>query len=137
MTSSRFRASHARTQRFTLGAPRAFTVSPDGKRVVFLRSPSGTDRANRLWVLDLDGARAAGAERLAADPRSLLGGAAEQLSAEERARRERSREGSAGIVGYAVDDAVELAAFALSGRLFTRGAAGAGDGARAARVRDR
>lgn len=106
---------HARTQRFTLGAPRAFTVAPDGSRVAFLRSSSGTDRANQLWVLDLaDGA----VERVAADPQALLGGAAERLSAEERARRERSREGGAGIVGYATDAAVELAAFTLSGRLF-------------------
>ncbi|GEC09144.1 peptidase [Streptomyces spinoverrucosus] len=109
-----FPRRHARTQRFTLGAPRSFTVAPDGSRVVFLRSPSGTDRANALWVLDL----ADSAERLAADPRALLGGAAEDLSPEERARRERSREGGAGIVGYATDTAVELASFALSGRLF-------------------
>lgn len=112
-----FPRQSARTQRFTLGAPRSFTVSPDGSRVVFLRSASGTDRTGLLWVLDLDGA--APAERPAADPRDLLGGSAEHLSPEERARRERSREGSAGIVGYAVDQAVELAAFALSGRLFT------------------
>ncbi|MFE3825145.1 prolyl oligopeptidase family serine peptidase [Streptomyces sp. NPDC059092] len=114
-----FPRQHARTQRFTLGAPRSFTVSPDGTRVVFLRSASGTDRVNRLWVLDLDGS-AAGAEgaRLAADPGVLLGGASERLSAEERARRERGREGSGGIVGYAVDSGVELAAFALSGRLY-------------------
>ncbi|MFD3576572.1 prolyl oligopeptidase family serine peptidase [Streptomyces sp. NPDC058644] len=106
---------HARTQRFTLGAPRAFTVAPDGSRVAFLRSSSGTDRANQLWVLDLeDGA----VERVAADPQALLKGAVERLSAEERARRERSREGGAGIVGYATDAAVELAAFTLSGRLF-------------------
>ncbi|SPE57924.1 Prolyl tripeptidyl peptidase precursor [Streptomyces netropsis] len=109
-----FPRQYARTQRFSLGAPRAFTVSPDGSRVVFLRSRSGTDRANVLWVLDLD----AGREYPAADPAVLLGGADEELSAEERARRERSREGSAGVVGYAVDNAVELAAFALSGRLF-------------------
>ncbi|MEV6775984.1 S9 family peptidase [Streptomyces syringium] len=109
-----FPRQHARTQRFSLGAPRAFTVSPDGSRVVFLRSRSGTDRANVLWVLDLD----AGREYPAADPAVLLGGADEELSAEERARRERSREGSAGVVGYAVDNAVEMAAFALSGRLF-------------------
>ncbi|MGX8908110.1 alpha/beta fold hydrolase [Streptomyces netropsis] len=109
-----FPRQHARTQRFSLGAPRAFTVSPDGSRVAFLRSRSGTDRANVLWVLDLD----AGREYPAADPAVLLGGADEELSAEERARRERSREGSAGVVGYAVDNAVELAAFALSGRLF-------------------
>ncbi|MFF6993395.1 prolyl oligopeptidase family serine peptidase [Streptomyces sp. NPDC008313] len=112
-----FPRRQARTQRFTLGAPRAFTVSPDGSRVVFLRSRSGTDRANQLWVLDI-GADGDGGERVAADPQALLGGASERLSAQERARRERSREGGAGIVGYATDSAVELASFALSGRLF-------------------
>ncbi|MGW2931795.1 prolyl oligopeptidase family serine peptidase [Streptomyces sp. NPDC001156] len=113
--SDSFPRRHARTQRFTLGAPRAFTVAPDGSRVVFLRSASGADRAHQLWVLDV----ADGAERPAADPGALLGGTAEQLPPEERARRERSREGGAGIVGYATDAAVELASFALSGRLFT------------------
>ncbi|MGW1065788.1 prolyl oligopeptidase family serine peptidase [Streptomyces aureus] len=110
-----FPRRYARTQRFTSGAPRAFTVSPDGSRVVFLRSPSGTERANQLWVLDVPEGR----ERVAADPAALLGGTAERLSPEERARRERSREGGAGIVGYATDAAAELASFALSGRLFT------------------
>ncbi|WP_329413291.1 prolyl oligopeptidase family serine peptidase [Streptomyces sp. NBC_00704] len=113
--SGSFPRRHARTQRFTLGAPRSFTVAPDGSRVVFLRSGSGTDRSGALWVLD----PADGTERLAADPGALLGGASEDLSPQERARRERSREGGAGIVGYATDDAVELASFALSGRLFT------------------
>ncbi|MGW0285519.1 prolyl oligopeptidase family serine peptidase [Streptomyces sp. NPDC003236] len=110
-----FPRRHARTQRFTLGAPRAFAVAPDGSRVAFLRSNSGTDRANSLWVLD----PADGSERLAADPAALLQGASEELPPEEQARRERSREGGAGIVGHATDAAVELAAFALSGRLFT------------------
>ncbi|WP_447039770.1 prolyl oligopeptidase family serine peptidase [Streptomyces sp. DSM 118878] len=109
-----FPRQQARTQRFTLGAPRAFTVAPDGSRVVFLRSSSGTDRVGRLWVLDVEDGR----ERTAADPEALLGGTAERLSPAERARRERSRESGAGIVGYATDAAVELAAFALSGRLF-------------------
>jgi dipeptidyl-peptidase 4 len=109
-----FPRQYARTQRFTLGAPRTFTVSPDGERVVFLRSSSGTDRANMLWALDA----LTGTERLVADPAALLDGVAEDLTPQERARRERSREGSAGVVGYAVDAAVELAAFVLSGRLF-------------------
>ncbi|MER6335916.1 prolyl oligopeptidase family serine peptidase [Streptomyces tendae] len=113
--SDSFPKRHARTQRFTLGAPRSFTVAPDGSRVAFLRSGTGTDRANSLWVLDVE----EGGERIAADPRTLLGGTEERLSPEERARRERSREGGAGIVGYATDSAVELASFALSGRLFT------------------
>ncbi|MFE8007967.1 alpha/beta fold hydrolase [Streptomyces sp. NPDC057418] len=116
MTSQKlsFPRQHARTQRFTLGAPRAFVVSPDGTRVVFLRSDSGTDRTNRLRVLDTR----TGEERVAADPETLLGGSAEKLSPQERARRERVRDGSAGIVGYAVDDAVEFAAFALSGKAY-------------------
>lgn len=116
MTSQQlsFPRQQARTQRFTCGAPRAFTVSPDGTRVIFLRSASGTDRTNRLWVLDPQ----TGEERLAADPDALLGGSAEKLSPQERARRERLREGSAGIVGYAVDEAAELAAFALSGKVY-------------------
>ncbi|WP_269853419.1 S9 family peptidase [Streptomyces sp. RPT161] len=109
-----FPKQHARTQRFTLGAPRSFSPSPDGDRVAFLRSPSGTNRTNLLWLLDT----ATGDERVVADPRTLLAGAEEELSPQEQARRERSREGSAGIVGYAVDQAVELAAFTLSGRLF-------------------
>jgi dipeptidyl-peptidase 4 len=117
-TELSFPRQHARTLRFTLGAPRAFTVSPDGSRVVFLRSASGTDRAQQLWVLDLD-TDGGPQERLVADPASLLGGRAEELSAEERARRERSREGGAGVVAYATDAAVQTAVFALSGRMFT------------------
>ncbi|KJK59739.1 S9 family peptidase [Saccharothrix sp. ST-888] len=110
-----FPRQHARTLRYTVGAPRSFTVAPDGSRVVFLRSRSGRDRANLLWTLDT----ATGEERIAADPAALLGGGEENLSAEEKARRERSREGAAGIVGYALDGTGALAAFALSGRLFT------------------
>ena len=105
----------ARTQRFTLGAPKAFTVPPDGARVVFLRTASGTDRAGALWCFDVD----AGQERLVADPLELLEpGTGEELSAAERARRERLREGGAGITGYATDREARVAAFALSSRLF-------------------
>lgn len=78
--SDSFPKRHARTQRFTLGAPRSFTVAPDGSRVAFLRSGTGTDRANSLWVLDAE----KGGERMAADPRALLGGAQERLSPEDR-----------------------------------------------------
>jgi dipeptidyl-peptidase-4 len=117
----------ARTQRFTLGVPRAFSIAPDGTRIAFLRGKHGTDTATCLWVLD----PATGQERLVADPVALLGGADEELTDEEKARRERSRQGAAGIVGFAVDGEVRLAAFALSGRLFVadltapEGAAGA------------
>ncbi|MEV4616035.1 alpha/beta fold hydrolase [Kitasatospora sp. NPDC049258] len=109
-----FPRQYARTLRYTVGAPRSFAVAPDGSRVVFLRSGPGTGRANLLWTVDT----ATGREQVAADPAALLGGGEEHLSPAEKARRERSREGSAGIVGYALDGAAELAAFALSGRLF-------------------
>ena len=113
-----FPRQYSRTLRFTLGAPRSFTVSPDGRRIAFLRSAGAAERANLLQVVDLpDGSTPF--ERIAADPSALLGSGEEQLSPEERARRERSREGSAGVVGYATDAAVTMAAFALSGRLFT------------------
>ncbi|NUR30512.1 MAG: S9 family peptidase [Catenulispora sp.] len=113
----------ARTQRFTLGVPRAFTIAPDGSRVAFLRGKHGTDTATCLWVLD----PATGEERLVADPVALLGGAAEELTDEAQARRERSRQGAAGIVGFAADGEVRTAAFALSGRLFVADLTGAAE----------
>ncbi len=121
-----FPRQYSRTLRFTLGAPRSFAVSPDGRRVAFLRSAGASERANLLQVVDLpDGSTPF--ERIAADPAALLGTGEEQLSPEERARRERSREGSAGVVGYATDADVTMAAFALSGRLFTASLLGGGE----------
>ncbi|MBA2774794.1 MAG: S9 family peptidase [Nocardioidaceae bacterium] len=110
-----FPRQYARTLHFTLGEPRSFTVAPDGSRIVFLRSAGGTDRVNSLWICDL--ANAPPRERVVADPSRLLTGE-EELTPQERARRERSRESSGGIVAFATDQAVEAAAFALSGRLF-------------------
>ena len=123
MTDS-FPRQHARTQRFTLGEPRDITVSPDAKRVAFLRSAGGSDPVNALWVFDVD----AGTERLVADPRELLASGdagtaddVDDLPAEERARRERAREGAGGITSYAIDRNVTVVAFALAGRLFAGG----------------
>ncbi|BBG01703.1 MULTISPECIES: S9 family peptidase [Pseudonocardia] len=115
MTDS-FPRLHARTRRFSLGVPRGFTVAPDGSRVVFLRSRSGTDPVTCLWSID---ART-GVERLLVDPAEVPGLPGEEdLPAAERARRERVREQAGGVVGYTCDDAVERAVFALSGRPFT------------------
>lgn len=134
---AQFPRQAARTRNFTLGQPRGFTVAPGGERVAFLRSLAGDDPVNRLWVLDLDpleGAGPSGRERLVADPAALLAASgghagAEALPAEERARRERARERAGGIVAYATDRAVRLAAFALAGRLFVADLSGKGDGA--------
>jgi dipeptidyl-peptidase-4 len=124
-TTDTFPRQYARTQRLTLGEPRNITVSPDGRRVVFARSRGGSDPVNCLWVLDvepaLDGPPVVGDERLVGDPRALLAGDEGDLPPEERARRERAREGAGGVVAYATDRMVTVAAFALSGRLFVAG----------------
>lgn len=108
----------ARTQGFTLGSPRNFTVTPDGGSVLFLRSPSGTDRSNALWALDVT----TGDERLVVDPAALL--AVDDVSPEEQARRERARERATGITSYATDSGATLAVFAISGRAFVAAPSG-------------
>ncbi|MBZ4017529.1 S9 family peptidase [Streptomyces purpurogeneiscleroticus] len=109
--SAAFPRQFARTRRFSLGVPRNFTVSPDGQRVLFTRTGGGRDPIGRLWLL------ADGAERLLADPTALVGGGGE-VPEEERLRRERARERSAGVVAYATDRAARLAVFALGGALW-------------------
>ncbi|WP_375485606.1 prolyl oligopeptidase family serine peptidase [uncultured Jatrophihabitans sp.] len=108
----------ARTMNFRLGVPRAFQVSPDGARVFFLRAVSGTSRSHALYVHDV----ASGSERLLADPADLLADE-EQLTPTERARRERMRISSSGIVSFSVDREGRTVAFTLSSRLFVVDAA--------------
>jgi len=104
----------ARTLRFTLGIPRNLTIAPDGSAVRFIRTPDGVTRSGQLWQFDV----ASGTETLLVDPAELLGGHGEELSAQERARRERSRESAGGLVSYDVDELGKFACFVLSGRLF-------------------
>src|SRR3990172_5953375 len=81
----------ASTRGFSLGVPRSFKVSPDGERVVFLRTTAGDDPVSCLWVLDV----ARGVERPVFDPRST--GAEEDeasLTPAERAPRAGGRAGA-------------------------------------------
>jgi dipeptidyl-peptidase-4 len=109
-----FPRRYARTQRFTLGAPRGFTVAAGGRRILFLRSTAGDDPVQHLWILELPEGR----ERCLAAPAQLHAHGDEELAAEERARRERVRESASGIVAYAIDREATVAAFALGRRLF-------------------
>ena len=104
----------ARTRGFTLGAPRSFTVAPDGSRIVFLRSIAGDDPVSCLWVLDPE----TGEERCVFDPRQHGLGEEGELSEAERARRERVRERSSGVTAYAADREVRRVVFTVSGRPF-------------------
>ena len=98
----------ARTLRFSLGQPRSFSISSDGQRILFIRSSSGEDRRGLLWQLDLN----SGIEKLLTPPSENE----ENLSVEERARRERLREGSAGITSFSTDGLQRKVAFTQSGK---------------------
>lgn len=109
MTQESFPRQRARTRGFRLGAPRSSTIDAARGRVYFLRSHSGTDPVNALWVLDL----ATGDTRCLVDAAAL--GSDGDLPDEERARRERLREVTGGITDYVTDRAVSHASFALAG----------------------
>lgn len=109
LTAPDFPRLHARTQGFSLGVPRSLTVAAE--RTLFLRG-EGDRPEQALWCLDGDG------ERLLADASTLMpADLAEDIPAEELARRERARERGSGIVAYATDTNADIAVFALSGKL--------------------
>jgi dipeptidyl-peptidase-4 len=113
-----FPRQYARTRRLTLGEPRNLVVSPDGRRIVFIRSRAGDDPINCLYVLDV----ASGSERLIADPLTLLvQDDPDNIPAEEQARRERMRETASGVTTFATDTSVSVVAFPLAGRLYVAG----------------
>ncbi|MCG3041329.1 prolyl oligopeptidase family serine peptidase [Streptomyces sp. S1A] len=101
----------ARTRRFSLGVPRHPAVSPDGARVLFVRTGGGDDPVGRLWLWE------DGGERLLAAPHGADGGT-RPVPPEERARRERARERSTGVVAYAADRELRRAVYALGGALW-------------------
>jgi dipeptidyl-peptidase-4 len=103
----------ARSLRFTLGAPRNFAISPNGMRVLYVRSDGPFDRVGCLRSFDVH----TGTDSLLADPAQILQ-STEELSMEERARRERLRESAGGITSFNADAAYNRAVFALAGRVF-------------------
>jgi dipeptidyl-peptidase-4 len=111
----------ASTRYFTLGVPRAVTVSRDGGRVLFLRTRGGEDPVTCLWRLDLADAAensGGGCERLLADPAASWNLGPGDVPEAERVRRERARELADGIVTYSVDADCRTVVFALDGRLW-------------------
>ena len=90
----------------------------DGSRALFLRSDGSEDTVTSLWMSVID-ENGNASEMLLADPRTLLADAdAEDVPAEERARRERAREGGSGIVGYSIDASGNRVTFTINGQLF-------------------
>lgn len=90
----------------------------DGSRALFLRSDGPEDTVTSLWMSVID-ENGNASEMLLADPRTLLADAdAEDVPAEEQARRERAREGGSGIVGYSTDASGNRVTFTINGQLF-------------------
>jgi dipeptidyl-peptidase-4 len=108
-----FLGQSAATGGFNLGRPTAIEVAPDGKAVLFLRSGARTF-VRDLYELDV----ATGQERVLLTAEQILKGAAEKLTAEELARRERTRSTARGIAGYELSRDGRQLLVPLSGRLY-------------------
>ncbi|MCA9516278.1 MAG: DPP IV N-terminal domain-containing protein, partial [Myxococcales bacterium] len=108
-----FLTAWAETLRFRLGRPKGFHVTKDGSAVLFLRS-GPRSFVNDLWQLDV----ATGEERVVATADLVLGGAAENLTPEEKARRERARMLTKGIATFSLTKDEARLFFPLSGSLY-------------------
>ncbi len=91
-------------------------LSPNGKRVTFLRGKEENQAQLDLWEFDT----ATGEARLLVDSNVLLGGEEEVLSEEEKARRERNRNltGKSGIVSYFWSNDSTTLLFPLGGDVY-------------------
>ncbi len=101
------------TRTWRLGRPASIRVTPDGGRVLFLRTPPRKPD-QRLYSFDV----ATGQTRELVSPEELLKGGEEQLSTEERARRERMRIKLRGFTSYDLSDDGSLVLVTLSGHAY-------------------
>ncbi|MCP3139959.1 S9 family peptidase [Pyxidicoccus xibeiensis] len=101
------------TNYFGLGRPGFSRITPDEQTVYFLRA-SPASRLQTLFAFDV----ATGQTREVLTPEALLKGAEEQLSPEEKARRERIRQRAAGFTFFSLSRDGQKLELALSGRLY-------------------
>lgn len=107
-----FLKKFAETRRFQLGRPQNPKVSPDGQTVLFLRADA--DRpALKLFEFDVDTKQT----KELLSPQTLLKGE-EDLTPEEKARRERMRLSAGGFADFHLDAAGKRILLPLSGKLF-------------------
>lgn len=113
-----FLRDYAQTRGFMLGRPVKATPTPDGKAVLFLRAQP---RVAKLGLYEFD--VASGKTRELLTPEQVLKGVEEQLTPEEKARRERMRVSVGGFTSFQISDDGKLILLPLSGRLYvvTRG----------------
>jgi dipeptidyl-peptidase-4 len=104
---------HAETRGFMLGRPTRPRLIPDGKAVLFLRSGPRSPTL-RLYEFDV----ATGKTRELLTPEAVLNGAQENLSPEEKARRERQRVSAGGFTTFHLSDDGTKILVSLSGKLY-------------------
>jgi dipeptidyl-peptidase-4 len=114
-----FLRAFAETRGFLLGRPTAIRPTPDGAAVLFLRSPP---RQPTLALYEMS--VSTGEVRELVTPAQLLGGAEEQLSVAEKARRERMRIVDRGFTSYGLSEDGRLVLLPLSGRVYVYDRAG-------------
>ena len=108
-----FLRDFAQTNAFRLGHPTAIKLSPDGQRAYFLRA-GARDPVQRLYETDL----ASGETRELITPAQVLGGAEEQLSVAEKARRERLRLSAKGFTSFQLSPDGQSLVLPLSGKVY-------------------
>jgi dipeptidyl-peptidase-4 len=108
-----FLQQYAATYRFRLGRPGGIKPAPDGKTVFFLRSGPRSFQKT-LYAYDVE----TGSERALLTAPTLLHGAEETITLDERARRERRRIATRGITSYQLSKDGRRILVPLSGRLF-------------------
>jgi len=108
-----FPETWALTSGYRLGHPTAIQITPEGDQVLFLRS-GARDLSRALYSYDV----ASGEEHELLTAERLLGGADEELSVEEAARRERLRMTARGIGSYELSADGKQLLIPLSGQLF-------------------
>jgi dipeptidyl-peptidase-4 len=104
---------HAETRGFMLGRPTQPKLTPDGKAVLFLRSGP---RSPTLRLYEFD--TATGKTRELLTPETVLKGAQEDLSPEEKARRERQRVSAGGFTTFHLSADGGSVLVSLSGKLY-------------------
>lgn len=104
----------AQTRNFTLGRPVSPKFTPDGAHVIFLRASTPRDPTLRLYEFTV----ATATERELLTPEQLLGGTEENLSAEEKARRERQRQSLKGFTSFQMTKDGTRLLVVLSGRIY-------------------
>jgi len=103
----------AETRSFTLGKPARMTLTPDGALVLFLRAEPRKARQH-LFAMDVK----SGQVRELITPEQVVGQGQEELSAEEKARRERMRITGGGFTGYELSRDGSRVVTSLSGKVF-------------------